>query len=166
MTLTTDTAPIALRVHGIAHAEAMHIWQGGLDANGQLPVQRPAEGLANPCRHCLSLITPGETKLVLAHRPFAALQPYAETGPIFLHQQPCERYEQVTLPAWFAFLEPAIVRGYDSDDWIRYNTGQVVPGKSLTAVCQQILSDPRVAYVHIRSKFNCFQCRVERASEG
>lgn len=166
MTLPTDTAPIALRVHGIAHGEAMHIWQGGLDANGQLPVQRPAEGLANPCRHCLSLITPGATKLVLAHRPFAALQPYAETGPIFLHEQPCEQYEQATLPAWFAFLEPAIVRGYGSDDWIRYDTGQVVPGKSLTAVCQQILSDPHVAYVHIRSKFNCFQCRVERASEG
>jgi len=42
----------------------------------------------------------------------------------------------------------------------------VVPGKALTAVCQQILSDPSVAYVHIRSKFNCFQCRVERASVG
>lgn len=160
----TETAPVALRVCGISSAEARHIWQGGQDANGQLPVQRPAEGLANPCRHCLNLITPGETKLVLAYRPFAALQPYAETGPIFLHQQPCERYEHAALPVWFAYLEPALVRGYGSDDWIRYDTGQVVPGNTLSAVCQQILSDPSVAYVHIRSKFNCFQCRVERAS--
>ena len=27
----------------------------------------------------------------------------------------------------------------------------------------RILADPTVAYVHVRSKFNCFQCRVDRA---
>ncbi|WP_394237076.1 DUF1203 domain-containing protein [Pseudomonas anguilliseptica] len=57
-----------------------------------------------------------------------------------------------------------VVRGYGGDDWIRYGTGQVVSGRALTAVCQQILRDSSVVYVHIRSKFNYFQCRVERAS--
>jgi hypothetical protein len=89
--------------------------------------------------------------------------PYSETGPIFLHKRSCERYESDTLPSWFDYMDPAIIRGYGGDDWIRYDTGNVVAGSKLAAVCQQILADDTVAYVHIRSKYNCFQCRVDRA---
>lgn len=152
-----------LKVHGIPSAQTLQRQTGGLDANGQAPLRRPAQGLGNPCRHCLQLIAEGEEKLVLAYRPFAEVQPYAEVGPIFLHAQTCTHYVSDQLPAWFAYLEPAIVRGYGEDHWIKYETAAVVPGKDLTAQCQKILSNPDVAYVHIRSKFNCFQCRVERA---
>ena len=152
-----------LDVKGIASEEVARIRSGGLDANGQPALTRLAEGVANPCRHCLGLIAEGEEKLVLAWRPFDSLHPYAETGPIFLHKSACERYASDALPAWFDFLDPAILRGYGGDDWIRYDTGSVVPGRQLTSVCRRILADPTVAYVHIRSKFNCFQCRVDRA---
>ena len=117
---------------------------------------------ANPCRHCLGLIAEGDEKLVLAYRPFDRPQPYAEIGPIFLHRAPCARYERDAVPEWFDFMDPAIVRGYDGDHWIRYDTGDVVPGPSLAAVCRRILADSTVAYVHVRSKYNCFQCRVDR----
>jgi Protein of unknown function (DUF1203) len=80
-----------------------------------------------------------------------------------LHKAPCTRYTADRLPAWLAYMTPALVRGYGQDDWIRYETGQVVSGTDLTEACQQILQNPEVAYVHIRSKFNCFQCRVDRA---
>jgi hypothetical protein len=136
---------------------------GGPDANGQPAIVRIAEGKGNPCRHCLQPIAEGEEKLVLSYRPFAHPQPYAETGPIFLHRRPCARYEGDTLPAWFGYLSPALVRGYGHDDWIRYETAQVVTGGELEQACRKILADPGVAYVHVRSKFNCFQCRVERA---
>ena len=154
---------MTLVVHGIGSDEVDRIRRGGIDANGQPALTRIAEGLANPCRHCLDLIAEGDEKLVLAYRPFADLQPYAETGPIFLHKRACDRYQASTLPAWFDFMDPALIRGYGSDDWIRYDTGDVVPGPRLAAACQQILADDTVAYVHIRSKFNCFQCRVDRA---
>jgi hypothetical protein len=152
-----------LLVRGISSEEVQRIWRGGPDANGQPALARIAEGVANPCRHCLELIREGEGKLVLAYRPFASLQPYAELGPIFLHAEPCARYESEHLPGWFPYLDPAIVRGYDGDHWIRYDTGDVVPGVELDAACRRILADPSVAYVHVRSKFNCFQCRVDRA---
>jgi hypothetical protein len=141
--------------------EAMR--RGAADANGQPALRVVASGAANPCRHCLGLIAEGEEKLVLAHRPFDRPQPYAEVGPIFLHSRRCERYESDRLPAWFSYLDPAIVRGYSHDDWILYRTGQVVQGRDLADVCKTILADPEVTYVHIRSKFNCFQCRVDRA---
>ena len=152
-----------MRVHGISTEEVRRIRDGGADANGQRALRRIAEGPANPCRHCLGLITEGDGKLVLSYRPFDHLQPYAETGPIFLHEAACERYDADSVPTWFAFMDPAIVRGYDRDDWIRYDTGDVVRGPDIAAACETILADPTVAYVHVRSKFNCFQCRVDRS---
>jgi hypothetical protein len=152
-----------LLVRGIASDGVERIRRGEFDANGQPALIRVAEGVANPCRHCLGLIAEGEKKLVLAYRPFAGLHPYAETGPIFLHERSCEHYQDETLPAWFAFMDPAIIRGYGNDDWIRYDTGHVVPGAELTAACLRILGDDTIAYVHVRSKYNCFQCRVDRA---
>lgn len=152
-----------MRVSGIPSEHYDHFRAGGADANGQAPLVLPARGAANPCRHCLGLIAEGEPKLVLSYRPFAgAAQPYAETGPIFLHQQTCTRYESAELPRWFAFLDPAAIRGYGADNWIRYETGQIVRGAELAQAAQSILADANVAYVHIRSKFGCFQCRVDR----
>lgn len=152
-----------LAVHGIDSEFVAQVRQGGKDANGQPALAGKAVGAANPCRHCLQLIAEGDDKLVLAYRPFERLQPYAEVGPIFLHQRECRRYEGDALPAWFDYLQPALVRGYGHDDWIRYETGKVVPGNELAAECGRILDHPDVAYVHVRSKYNCFQCRVDRA---
>jgi Protein of unknown function (DUF1203) len=152
-----------LAVRGIDSDFVNRIREGAADANGQRALTRRALGPANPCRHCLQLIADGDEKLVLAYRPFTALQPYAEVGPIFLHGRECARYDAEQLPSWFAYLQPALIRGYGHDDWIRYETGAVVAGNELAAECGRILSQPDVAYVHIRSKYNCFQCRVDRA---
>jgi len=152
-----------LIVRGLDTEEVVRFRRGAPDANGQRALSRTAEGVANPCRHCLDLIAEGDDKLVLSYRPFDTVQPYAETGPIFLHARACARYESDRLPAWFDFLDPAIVRGYDGEDWIRYDTGQVVAGPEIDSACRRILADPSVAYVHVRSRFNCFQCRVDRA---
>ena len=154
---------MGLIVRGIPSEEVDRIRGGGGDAHGRPALLRVAEGPANPCRHCLGLIAEGEGKLVLAYRPFAGLEPYAEIGPIFLHDRACDRYESDRLPSWFRFLDPAVIRGYGADDWIRYDTGAVVPGPELPGTCQRILDDATIAYVHVRSKFGCFQCRVDRS---
>jgi hypothetical protein len=59
-------------------------------------------------------------------------------------------------------MNPAIISGHDADDWSRYDTGDVLPGKDLAGASARILADPTIAYVHIRSKYNCFHCRVDR----
>lgn len=151
-----------LKIQGIPTSDAKSLQAGEVDAYGQKPQLHLAEG-ANPCRHCLQLIAEGENKLVLAYNPFPTKQPYAETGPIFLHEKQCERYESNRIPEWFIFLEPALIRGYDENDWIIYETGDVVSGSEIENKCVEILANTTVAYVHIRSKYNCFQCRVDRA---
>jgi hypothetical protein len=152
-----------LVTRGIPSADAIALQAGGLDANGQPPQRQVAQGSGNPCRHCLQLIPAGNELLVLNYRPFATLQPYAETGPIFLHTAPCAHYESDRLPEWFTFLSPAIVRGYGADDRINYETGTIVRSEEILETCQAIASRADVAYVHVRSKFNCFQFRLDRA---
>ena len=55
-----------LLVRGIRSGYVDSVRSGGPDANGQAAVVRIAEGMANPCRHCLELIDSGKEKLVLA----------------------------------------------------------------------------------------------------
>jgi hypothetical protein len=45
----------------------------------------------------------------------------------------------------------------------RHCLGRVVPGPEIAGACRRILADPSIAYAHVRSKFNCFQCRIDRA---
>lgn len=134
---------------------------GGPDANGQVPERRVAEGGGNPCRHCLKMIPDGADMLVLAHRPFPSLQPYAELGPIFLCADDCEAGGGSALPE---ILDSAdyIIRGYGADDRIVYGTGAVVATARILDEAAARLADERVAYLHVRSARNtCYQVRID-----
>jgi hypothetical protein len=135
---------------------------GGLDANGQVPERTTSDGGGNPCRHCLKMIPEGAAMLILAHRPFPAPQPYAETGPIFLCADACEAGGGEDLPEVLASPD-YIVRGYGVDDRIVYGTGGVVATGTIPARAEDLMADARVAYVHVRSaRNNCYQLRIDR----
>ena len=141
---------------------ARHYQAGGVDSYGLLPERKVSDGGGNPCRHCLRMIPEGAGMLVLAHRPFGTLQPYAETGPIFLCADACEAGGGVEVPEILASSD-YIVRGYGADERIVYGTGGVVPTGRIPARAEELLGMPGVAFVHVRSaRNNCFQVRVER----
>ena len=73
--------------------EARALQSGGPDAHGQIPERKISDGNGVPCRHCLTRVAKGEPYLVLAYRPFPDDQPYAETGPIFIHADACPRFD-------------------------------------------------------------------------
>ena len=139
---------------------------GSLDAHGQPPERHISDGSGTPCRHCLADVAAGEPFLILAWRPFAGPQPYAETGPVFLHAEDCQRYgEAAGLPAMFLEREQFLLRGYGHDDRIAYGTGQVVATADLAQAAAALFDQPDVAYLHVRSGgYNCYQCRIERAA--
>ena len=85
-----------LRIRGISSDAVTHFRQQGRDANSQAPIELVSDGISNPCRHCLGLISKGDVMLLLAYRPFDELQPYAETGPIFLHKEGCLQSSSAT----------------------------------------------------------------------
>jgi hypothetical protein len=137
---------------------------GAADDYGLVPERRISDGGGTPCRHCLSHVAAGEAYLVLAYRPFPERQPYAETGPIFLHAGPCERAEDgEALPPIADGTPDYIVRGYGSDDRIVYGTGAVTPTERIASRATELFGRGDVAYIHVRSaRNNCYQFRIER----
>ncbi|SIQ82094.1 Protein of unknown function [Rhizobium sp. RU35A] len=138
--------------------------EGRPDAYGNPPERAISPGGGMPCRHCLGFIEAGEAMLVLAYRPFPKLQPYAETGPIFLHAKACRRYEAVEVLPPMLESPDYIVRGYDDNDRIVYGTGAVTPTQAIATRAATLLERDDIAYVHVRSaRNNCYQCRIDRA---
>lgn len=153
--------PRAIRFTAMPSHQAADYREGGLDAYGLAPEHRISPG-GYPCRHCLGDIAQGEAYLTLAYRPFPSLQPYAETGPIFLHAQACPGYAaEDGLPPMLTSPD-YIVRGYGTDDRIVYGSGGVIATAAITARADALFRDPEIAYLHVRSaRNNCYQCRID-----
>ena len=146
--------------------EDVRAYQAGApDAYGNPPERAVSEGGGNPCRHCLRYIPEGEEMLILAHRPFAQAQPYAETGPIFLCAKPCDRHEDGGgMPEVLAGSPDYLIKGYSAGERIVYGTGAVTPTDQIGAAVARIFERPDVAYIHVRSaRNNCYQARIERS---
>jgi len=154
----------ALRFVALATETVRALQSGAADATGQAPERQVSDGPGIPCRHCLSDVAAGEPYLVLAHRPFPEVQPYAEVGPIFLHAADCARYaESAEVPAMLLTRARTLIRGYGRDDRIVYGTGQVVASAAIAETARALLERPEIAYLHLRSASNnCYQCRIER----
>ena len=113
-----------------------------------------------PCRHCLRWAQPGERVILF---PFASIpsgRPYSETGPIFVHEQPCERY-LATHEYPSDFRSGRVFRAYNSKhDMI---DAEVVNGSAPEAVIEKLLQNPETAFVHARSVTRgCYTFQVER----
>lgn len=146
--------------------DARRFQNGGVDAYGNAPVAATSDGGAIPCRHCLKPVAAGEDYLILAYKPFGHDQPYAETGPIFLHRHECTRAGETPIPAPMHARSDRsyILRGYRDNDWINYEVADVVPGDQIAEAAERMLARADVAYLHMRSsRYNCYQCRIERA---
>jgi len=143
------------------HVKALQ--NGAPDAYGLKPERRVSDGDGVPCRHCLRNVAAGEDYLVLAYRPFPELQPYAETGPIFLHAEECERAEEGEAVPEMLSSSDYIVRGYGADDRIVCGTGAVTPTDEIASRARALFERDDIAYVHVRSaRNNCYQCRIEQ----
>ena len=145
--------------------ETARAWQhGSPDAYGNPPERQIADNGGYQCRHCLTIIPPGEAMLLVAHRPFGALDAYAETGPIFVCENHCAGFgKQETVPETLAASPDFLVKAYGKDDRIIYGTGRVVAAAEIAARAQELFTDPSVAYLHVRSsRNNCYQARIER----
>jgi len=137
---------------------------GAPDANGQPAERAVSNGAGNPCRHCLHEIPAGKAMLILALRPFPALQPYAECGPIFLCADDCPRWQGKGVPPVMAHRKQILIKGYGADDRIAYGTGRIVSAAELPAAAAALFDDRRVAYGHVRSATNnCYTCRIDSA---
>ncbi|MEM0946812.1 MAG: DUF1203 domain-containing protein [Pseudomonadota bacterium] len=136
---------------------------GAPDAYGRVAERAVSDGNGVPCRSCLRDVPAGAAYLIVAARPFADLHPYTETGPIFLCAEECRPWTGNSVPPILKSSPNYIARGYSDDGRIVYGTGQVVASETLSGYAAQLLDDPDIAHVDIRSaRNNCFQTRAVR----
>ncbi len=133
---------------------------GAADDYGLRPERRISDGGGTPCRHCLHHVAAGDAYLVLAYRPFPVPQPYAETGPIFIHAAPCERAEEgADLPIADGTPELHRPRLRRRPHRLRHGAGR----RQLGGRAAELFGRAEVAYLHVRSaRNNCYQFRIER----
>jgi hypothetical protein len=113
-----------------------------------------------PCRHCLRWAQPGEQLILFSFAAIAPGRPYSESGPIFVHAEPCERYA-ATHEYPPEFREGRVVRAYNSQrDLI---AAEVANGEGPEAVIERFLEKPETAFVHVRSvSHGCYTMEVAR----
>ncbi|MHC0053527.1 DUF1203 domain-containing protein [Actibacterium sp. D379-3] len=156
---------MSVSYHPLPTESVRALQRGARDAYGLPPERGVSDGAGTPCRHCLCDVPAGRDMLILAYRPFPALQPYAENGPIFLCADACAAHDPASgRPQILQTSPDYLIKGYCGADRIVYGTGQIVPAGALDPACAAVFQDPRVAYIHVRSaRNNCYQARVERA---
>jgi hypothetical protein len=131
--------------------------------NPLAPVVADAPG-AFPCRHCLRDAEPGEELLLASHSPFALPGPYKEVGPVFVHAEPCARFDAHDVPLQLRRRLLAL-RGYDRTQALVGAT--VVEGATVEGELERLLARDDVAFVHVRfARPGCFACRIDRASRA
>ena len=153
-----------LKIIALDSALVDNLRSGAADANGQPAEHSVSDGAGNPCRHCLAEIEGGAPMLILAHRPFTTLQPYAELGPIFVCADKCQRHGQHDgIPPLYRSRE-MLMRGYDHDERIVYGTGKVIDMRDAETEAHDLFTRAEVAFIHLRSPSNnCYHFRLERA---
>jgi NDP-sugar pyrophosphorylase family protein len=88
---------------------------------------------------------------------------YWTPSPIFLHAEPCERFERADIVPEIVRHRLVSVRAYDADDMCIYDVGDVRDGTDVERLLDRALADRRTDYVNIHTaRPGCFLCRVER----
>lgn len=140
---TAETVRTSLRAPGYGHPAHVEVASG-----------------YGPCRACLRQFRQGQEERVLfTYNPFPE-EATPGPGPVFIHKEPCARYDAAGFPAGLAGI-PLLGEGYDAGG---FPVARVPlhgdPDRSLSA----LLAHRQVAYVHVRNaEAGCFIARVERS---
>ena len=114
-----------------------------------------------PCRHCLRWAQAGERMILFPYAAVPAGHPYSETGPIFVHAEPCERYS-ATHEYPDDLRRGRAFRAYNTSfDMI---DAEVANGSETEAIVDKLLRNPKTAFVDARSvTHGCYTFRIQRA---
>jgi hypothetical protein len=116
-----------------------------------------------PCRHCLRTFEIGaERRTLFTYDPFHGLESLPLPGPVYVHADACERYdEDLGFPADL-LGHPLTLVAYGEG---RRMLDEVhVMGAEVQPALERLFDLPAVRYVHVRDRSaGCYDLRVERA---
>jgi len=115
-----------------------------------------------PCRHCLRPFRVGEEKRTLfTCNPFYMLAPVPAPGPVFIHSELCERFDEEAGYPRELLPYPVVLDGYDTEQRLLIER-KAAAGEQAQEIAR-IFEDAAVQYVLVRDgEAGCFDFRVER----
>jgi hypothetical protein len=128
---------------------------------GRIPSVRRVDPDPHQCRHCLTLSKPGEPVRLASLSPFRTDQPYAERGPVFVHERECERYsDESAYPPEFP-KRSVVIRAYGEDE-VPLDS-RAVGDADVEDVIEELLAIPGSAFLHARNLAEgCYMFRIDR----
>jgi hypothetical protein len=123
----------------------------GMDEHGNPWTLRPAEGW-EPLRCCLRRASAGEDIALISYSPWTRPSPWREVGPVFVHFGRCDGYGATgDYPPVFrdspSMLNPFDHAGARAYEHITF----VTPADDHEAAVRAVMSQPEVAFLHVRS---------------
>ena len=114
-----------------------------------------------PCRVCLKICSEPEDFLLLSYQPLPDRNPYAEVGPIFIHERECTPHDSLDrFPEDFR-SRALVLRAYDGNGAI-VDATVAAPGEG-EGTASKFLDDPNVEEVHVRHpSYTCFDFKIVR----
>jgi hypothetical protein len=115
-----------------------------------------------PLRCCLRDSRPGERIVLASVTPPGPQGAYAESGPVFLHADPCHGPDHPGYPDEFR-RRLQVFRAYSAEG--RIVGGRVVrPEDHQEAVAEELLAEADVAYLHSRNVIHgCYMFAIHPA---
>ena len=116
-----------------------------------------------PCRHCLRDFQVGkERRILFTYDPFHGIEPLPLPGPIFIHENACERF-----PGAAGF--PEDIRSHRLT-FVAYGTErrllieEYLDNGEVEPLITRLLEPSDVQYLHVRdTEAGCYDFRIERA---
>ncbi|PYX41317.1 MAG: DUF1203 domain-containing protein [Acidobacteria bacterium] len=116
-----------------------------------------------PCRHCLRDFEVGKDRRILfTYDPFHGIEPLPLPGPIFIHQEECERFpgQRDLFPEDLRTHRLTVVAYGDGR---RVLSEDYVEDGKVEAVIARLLQRENVKYLHVRdTEAGCYDFRMER----
>jgi hypothetical protein len=115
-----------------------------------------------PCRHCLKPFRIGEeNRTLFTFNPFSMPGTIPAPGPIFVHAELCERFDEESGYPEQLVTYPVVLDGYDGEQRL-LTQRRAAPGQQQPTIAS-IFEDAAVRYVIVRDgEAGCFDFRVER----
>jgi hypothetical protein len=115
-----------------------------------------------PCRQCLKKLVVGEDERILfTYNAFENLSDLPLPGPVFIHKNECESFDQKGFPPDLIDL-PLLFESFgEKSELIKR---EAVRKENIKTQIAEMLVLSRTSYIHIRNaEAGCFIARIERA---
>lgn len=114
-----------------------------------------------PCRSCLRVFEQGrDRRIYFTYNSFDGRSTLPDPGPVFIHENECERYQNAGFPEHLGDL-PIFFEAFADESRLLSRT-RLIPGQADDQIAA-LFREPEVRFINLRNaEAGCFIAAVER----